>query len=302
MDYHVPVLLSESIDGLNIDPKGVYVDVTYGGGGHSKEILNRLGRKGKLIAFDQDQDALRNVIADKRLLFVPYNFRFLMNFLNYYGIGKVNGILADLGVSSHHFDDEQRGFSFRYDSSLDMRMDQNLKLKAADVLQTYDFKKLAMVFNLYGELKQAGKLAGLIVKQREMLRLDTVSDFLQLIQPLVPKAGENKFLAKVFQALRIEVNREMLVLQEFLEQVPRVLEQGGRLSVITYHSLEDRMVKNFIRNGNIEGEMAEKDLFGNMKTPLLEVNRKVIRPTDKELEANSRSRSAKLRIAEKNHE
>jgi len=299
MDYHVPVLLNESVDGLDIKPDGVYVDVTFGGGGHSREILKRLGRKGRLISFDQDKDALQNLIKDKRFIFVNHNFRFLANFIRHHGFEKVDGILGDLGVSSHHFDDETRGFSFRFEGELDMRMNQGKPFKASEIVNGYAKTDLSRIFSLYGEVKNAGKLAWTIEQNRAEKPIVTIQDFIELIKPCMPKYNENKYLAKVFQALRIEVNREMVVLREFLEQVPDVLKEGGRLSVITYHSLEDRLVKNFIKTGNVEGAEAEKDFFGNVQTPLKAVGKKFIVPDAEEIERNSRARSAKLRVAER---
>lgn len=296
--YHVPVLLKESIDGLNLRPDGIYVDVTFGGGGHSREILSRLGDNGRLLGFDQDEDAEQNIIGDPRFTFVRSNFRYLRNFLRYYGIKQVDGILADLGVSSHHFDDSTRGFSFRFDGELDMRMNKRAGLTAADVVNTYDEERLANVFYLYGELKNSRKLAATLVKMREKNNIRTIAGFLDAVKPLFGREREKKELAKVFQALRIEVNREMEALKEMLLAATEVLKPGGRLSVITYHSLEDRMVKNIMKTGNVEGK-AEKDFYGNVQTPFRLVNNKVIVPDEEEVARNPRSRSAKLRIAEK---
>lgn len=297
MGYHTPVLLKESIEGLQIKPEGIYVDVTFGGGGHSREIIKHIN-KGKLVAFDQDDDAVPNLIDDKRFVFVNHNFRFLKNFLKYHKIEKVDGILADLGVSSHHFDNPERGFSFRFEGELDMRMNQSAKLSAKNVVNEYEENDLAKIFWEYGELKNSRKLAKVIVDQRSIKKIETIKDFTDILMPYLPKHAEHKFLAKVFQSLRIEVNREMEFLKEMLLQTIDVIKPGGRLVVITYHSLEDRIVKNFIRNGLFEGEV-EKDFFGNMDVPFKAVNRKVIIPSDNEIEQNNRARSAKLRIAER---
>lgn len=296
--YHVPVLLEESIDGLNLKKGGIYVDVTFGGGGHSKEILRRMDKSCKLYSFDQDEDAERNIVHDERFTFVRSNFRYLKNFLKYYGVEEVDGILADLGVSSHHFDDSERGFSFRFDGKLDMRMNKRAGMTASDILNNYEEEKLADIFYLYGELKNSRKLASVIVKRRSVKPFDTIGDFLETVKPLYGKEREKKEMAKVFQALRIEVNQEMEALKEMLYSATEMLKPGGRLSVITYHSLEDRMVKNIMKTGNIEGKM-EQDFFGNVKTPYKTINNKVIVPDDDEIETNPRSRSAKLRIAEK---
>ena len=296
--YHIPVLLKESVDGMNIRPDGTYVDVTFGGGGHSREILSRLGDEGKLLSFDQDEDAERNVPDDKRLIFVRSNFRYLKNFLRYHQVGQVDAVLADLGVSSHHFDDAERGFSFRFDGALDMRMNKRAGMTAADVVNQYDEERLANVFYLYGELKNARKLASLLVKARVVGEIKTISEFLEIVKPLFGREREKKELAKVFQALRIEVNHEMEALKEMLMAATAVLKPSGRLVVITYHSLEDRIVKNLMKTGNVEGK-EEKDFFGNLKSPFRLVNNKVIVPGNDEIEINSRSRSAKLRIAEK---
>jgi len=296
--YHIPALLNESIDGLNIRPSGVYVDVTFGGGGHSREILHRLGRDGRLLAFDQDEDAIRNVIDDPRFLFVRSNFRFLKNFLRYHGIEKVDGVLADLGVSSHHFDDAGRGFSFRFSGDLDMRMNRNARKSAADILNEYPLEKLREIFANYGELKSAYKIASSVVAFRQTKKFVTTDDLLTLLEPFTYKDREKKILAQAFQALRIEVNGEMEALTEMLSQALEVLKPGGRLSVISYHSLEDRLVKNFFKTGNFAGEVV-KDFYGNWQIPFELVNRKVIVPEMEEQEVNPRSRSAKLRIAEK---
>lgn len=298
LTYHVPVLLKESVDGMNIRPGETYVDVTFGGGGHSREILSRLEKGGRLLGFDQDEDAERNIVNDPHFTFVRSNFRYLHNFLRYHEIEKVDAILADLGVSSHHFDDSERGFSFRFDGALDMRMNKRAGLTAADVLNTYDEERLADLFYLYGELKNSRKLASVIVKSRASRQIKTIGEFLEIIKPLFGREREKKELAKVFQALRIEVNQEMEALKEMLLAATEALKPGGRLVVITYHSLEDRMVKNIMKTGNVEGK-ATQDFFGNLQTPFKLVNNKVIVPNEEEIERNPRSRSAKLRIAEK---
>ncbi len=298
--YHVPVLLKESVDGLNIGTGGCYVDVTFGGGGHSREILSRLDHQSHLYSFDQDADAEKNAegFEKGKFTFVRGNFRFLKNFLKYYGVEQIDGLLADLGVSSHHFDDSERGFSFRFEGKLDMRMNQRAGRTAADVVNTYDEKQLADVFYLYGELKQSRKLAAAIVKARQGKRVETIGDFLEIVKPFFRSEREKKELAKVFQALRIEVNHEMDALRDMLKGATEMLKPGGRLVVITYHSLEDRMVKNLMKTGNVEGK-EDKDFFGKVNTPFRLVNRQVIVPSDEELAGNPRSRSAKLRIAEK---
>lgn len=295
--YHIPVLLKESIDGMNLQPGGVYVDVTFGGGGHSKEILHRGDSSIRLFSFDQDEDAERNIVDDDRFTFVRSNFRYLYNFLRYHGIEQVDGILADLGVSSHHFDDSERGFSFRFDGNLDMRMNKRSGKTAADIVNTYDEERLADIFYLYGELKNSRKLASTIVKARNRKAIVTIGDFLEIVKPLFGREREKKELAKVFQALRIEVNQEMESLKEMLLSAMEMLKPGGRLVVITYHSLEDRMVKNIMKTGNIEGKTIQ-DFYGNSQTPFKLVN-KVIIASDDEVKRNPRSRSAKLRIAEK---
>lgn len=296
--YHVPVLLEESVDGLNIGEGGVFADMTFGGGGHSREILSRLDADGRLYSFDQDPDAEKNIIDDNRFTFVRSNFRYLANFMRYYGVEQVDGILADLGVSSHHFDEGGRGFSFHSEGLLDMRMNTRSQRTAADIVNTYDEQKLADVFYLYGEMRNSRRLASALVRARAEREIRTIPEFLEAIRRLVPREREKKELARIFQALRIEVNGEMEALKEMLEAAVRVLRPGGRLSVITYHSLEDRMVKNFIKAGNIEGKVV-KDFFGRSESPLKAVNNKVVVPSDEELAANTRSRSAKLRIAEK---
>lgn len=297
--YHIPVLLNETVDGLNIKPGGIYVDVTFGGGGHSREILRRLSDDAHLYSFDQDADAEQNIPdGDKRFTFVRSNFRYLKNWMRYYDVEHVDGILADLGVSSHHFDDEERGFSFRFDAPLDMRMNERAGANAADVVNKYDEERLANVFYLYGEMKNSRRLASTIVKARSVKAICTINDLLEVVKPLMPREREKKDLARVFQALRIEVNHEMEALQEMLEAALQVLRTGGRLSVLTYHSLEDRMVKNFIRAGRIDGKV-QQDFYGRRLTPWRAINNKVILPSAQEQTENPRSRSAKLRIAEK---
>lgn len=296
--YHVPVLLDESVDGMDLRPGGIYVDVTFGGGGHSKEILRRMDNTARLYSFDQDEDAEKNIVNDPRFTFVRSNFRYLSNFLRYYGVEEVDGILADLGVSSHHFDDSERGFSFRFDGRLDMRMNKRAGQTAADIVNTYDEERLADLFYLYGELKNSRKLASVLVKARAVQPIVTIGDFLNLVKPLFGREREKKELAKVFQALRIEVNHEMEALKEMLQAATEALKPGGRLVVITYHSLEDRLVKNLMKTGNVEGK-AEQDFFGKRQTPFRLVNNKVILASDEEVNRNPRSRSAKLRIAEK---
>lgn len=296
--YHVPVLLHESIEGMDLKPNGIYVDVTFGGGGHSKEILRQGDETIRLLSFDQDEDAEKNIVNDERFTFVRSNFRYLHNFLRYHGIEQVDGILADLGVSSHHFDDSERGFSFRFDGNLDMRMNKRAGMTAAEVVNTYAEERLADIFYLYGELKNSRKLAAAIVKARSNRQIVTIGDFLEIVKPMFGREREKKELAKVFQALRIEVNQEMEALKEMLYAATEALKSGGRLVVITYHSLEDRMVKNMMKTGNVEGK-AEQDFFGNVQTPFRLVNNKVIVAGDEEVTRNPRSRSAKLRIAEK---
>lgn len=304
--YHIPVLLNESIDGLNIQPGGIYVDVTMGGGGHSHEILKRLDANAHLYSFDQDADAEANLkqnhgddlLNDERFTFVRSNFRYLKNWMRYHGVEQIDGLLADLGVSSRHFDDESRGFSFRFESPLDMRMNKRSSKTAADIVNNYAEEALADIFYLYGELKNSRKIASLLVKARQEKKIETTGDFIAVVEPLFKREREKKDLAKLFQALRIEVNGEMSALKELLTSVVDILKPGGRLSVITYHSLEDRIVKNIMKAGNIEGKI-EQDFFGRINTPFKLINNKVIVPTDEEQEQNPRSRSAKLRIAEK---
>ena len=296
--YHVPVLKRESVDGLAVRPGGTYVDVTFGGGGHSREILSRLGGDGRLFSFDQDADAEGNIIGDARFTFVRSNFRYLANWMRYYGVERIDGLLADLGVSSHHFDDAERGFSFRFDAPLDMRMNKRDGMTAADVVNKYDEARLADVFYLYGELKTSRRLASAIAKARAAKPISTTQDLADAVAPLFKREREKKDMAKMFQALRIEVNHEMDALRQMLDAATRLLAPGGRLSVITYHSLEDRMVKNVMRTGNAEG-VVRQDFYGRVLTPYSVVNNKVITPSDDEIERNPRSRSAKLRIAEK---
>ena len=308
--YHVPVLLKESVDGLNIQSGGVYVDVTFGGGGHSSEILSRLDEQAHLYSFDQDADAEQNVmrsevgaerrfVDDPRFTFVRSNFRYLKNWMRYYGVESIDGLLADLGVSSHHFDDESRGFSFRFDAQLDMRMNKRAGKTAADIVNDYDEEALANLFYLYGEIKQSRRLAAAVVKARSQQRIATTQDLLGILEPIFKREREKKDLAKVFQALRIEVNHEMDALKEMLKSATELLKPGGRLSVITYHSLEDRIVKNIMKTGNVEGKRIQ-DFYGRIETPLTLINNKVIVPSENEQQENPRSRSAKLRIAEKN--
>jgi 16S rRNA (cytosine1402-N4)-methyltransferase len=297
MEYHNPVLLHESVDGLAIKPEGVYVDVTFGGGGHSREILNRLGEKGRLFGLDQDVDAQTNKIEDERFVLIPENFRYIKRFLRFYGVSKVDGVLADLGVSSHQFDEADRGFSTRFDAELDMRMNQNDRLSAFAVVNKYDEESLSKVLFNYGELRNANAMAKKIVLVRDEGKIKTSFQLKEILKQFLPKAKEHKILAQIFQAIRIEVNQEIDVLKEFLMQMPDVLNEKGRLSVISYHSLEDRLVKRFIRNGLFEGE-PEKDFYGNFEVPLKKVGKMII-PSKKEIKANNRARSAKLRIATK---
>ncbi len=296
--YHKPVMLEESLEGLNLKADGIYVDMTYGGGGHSRELVKRLGKEGHLYGFDQDLDAMAGAMQDERFTFVRSNFRFLKNWMQYYEVEGVDGILADLGVSSHHFDEGERGFSFRYDAALDMRMNQAAKLTAAKVVNEYSEEQLADIFYLYGEMKNSRKLASTLVKARKSEEIKTTGQLAELLKPLLGRDREKKDLAKVFQALRIEVNGEMKALRQMLNSAMEVLKPGGRLVVLTYHSLEDRMVKNIMKSGNIEGK-TEQDFFGNVLSPLRPVKKGVMTPSDAEQQENPRSRSAKLRIAEK---
>ena len=295
--YHVPVLLQESVDGLDIQPDGVYVDVTFGGGGHSKEILSRLSPKGHLYSFDQDADAEKNIVNDDRFTFVRSNFRYITNWMQYYGVEQIDGLLADLGVSSHHFDDETRGFSFRFDAPLDMRMNKRAGQTAADVLNDYSEEQLADVFYLYGEMKNARRIAKAVCDYRRDKTIQTTADLGEVIEPLMRSEREKKDMARLYQALRIEVNHEMDALRDMLLGATKLLREGGRLSVITYHSLEDRIVKNVMKAGNVEGKV-EQDFYGRVTSPFRLVN-KVTIPSDEEQQRNPRSRSAKLRIAEK---
>lgn len=315
--YHVPVLLKESVDGLHIKPNGIYVDVTFGGGGHSREILSRLGADGHLFSFDQDADAENNIfedsgdakdcsneqkgkrfVDDSRFTFVRSNFRFLKNWMQYYGIEQIDGLLGDLGVSSHHFDDESRGFSFRFDAPLDMRMNKRAGKTAADIVNEYDEEQLANLFYIYGELKNSRRIASTLTNARRQKPIATTSDFISAVEPLFKREREKKDMAKLFQALRIEVNHEMTALKEMLMAATDVMKPGGRLSIITYHSLEDRIVKNIMKTGNIEGKV-EQDFFGHIDSPYKLINNKVIVPSEEEQSQNPRSRSAKLRIAER---
>ncbi|EKF55935.1 16S rRNA m(4)C1402 methyltransferase [Galbibacter marinus] len=297
MEYHRSVLLQETVDGLNIKEDGVYVDVTFGGGGHSKEILNRLGAKGKLYGFDQDEDAKNNAIDDERFVLIPQNFRHIKRFLKFYGVQSVDGILGDFGVSSHQFDVPERGFSTRFDADLDMRMSKQNTLSAYDVVNTYDQGDLKRVFGLYGELKNAGSIAAALVEKRAEQPIKTTENLKNSLRKFLPAYKENKILAQLYQAIRIEVNQEVEVLREFLLQTPELIKQKGRLSLISYHSLEDRLVKRFIRSGKFEGEV-EKDFYGNPQVPFKKVSGLIV-PSKQEIEINSRARSAKLRIAEK---
>jgi len=298
MSYHNPVLLKETVDGLAIQPDGIYVDVTYGGGGHSKEILSRLSDKGKLFAFDQDPDALANVVDDPRLILIPENFRYISRFLRFYKVTKVDGILADFGVSSHQFDEASRGFSTRTEGVLDMRMNQRSELSAREVVNNYSEEDLASVLYQYGDLKNSRHIARVIVNSRSSQPIDTTEELKKVLKPFLKGFRDQKFLAQLYQAIRIEVNGELQVIKEFLLQVPDLLTEGGRLSVLSYHSLEDRLVKRFMQNGKFEGE-AEKDVFGRVSVPLKKVG-KLIVPSEKEIAENNRARSAKLRIAARN--
>ena len=304
-DYHIPVLLKQSVDGLNVKPDGIYVDVTFGGGGHSREILSRLSSDGHLFSFDQDADAEQNASQgdirlsdDPRFTFVRSNFRYLKNWMRYFGVERIDGLLADLGVSSHHFDDETRGFSFRFDAPIDMRMNKRAEQTAADILNEYDEERLSDIFYLYGELKSSRKLAATIVKRRALKPFTTTGELTDAVERIMPKERAKKDMAKLFQALRIEVNHEMDALRDMLRSAVECLGEGGRLSVITYHSLEDRIVKNVMKSGNSEGKI-DKDFFGRVNTPLNTIGKVIVPDKDEQL-ANPRSRSAKLRISEKN--
>ena len=297
-EYHKPVLLTESVDGLDIRPGGIYVDVTFGGGGHSREILSRMDPTAHLYSFDQDADAERNIVDDDRFTFVRSNFRYLKNWMRYYGVDHIDGLLADLGVSSHHFDDETRGFSFRFDAPIDMRMNKRAGKTAADILNDYDEGRLSDLFFIYGELKNSRRLAAAIVKARAEKAIRTTSDLIAVTEPFMPKERQKKDMAKMFQALRIEVNREMEALKEMLTAAVELLAPGGRLSVITYHSLDDRMVKNVMKTGNVEGRV-EKDFFGRSSAAIRQTQGKPVVPSAEEQHDNPRSRSAKLRVAVK---
>lgn len=296
--YHIPVLLNESVEGLNIKPDGVYVDVTFGGGGHSRRIMECLGENGRLYAFDQDEDAAKNVIDDSRFTFIQQNFRYMKNFIQLYCGGKVDGILADLGVSSYQFDTPEKGFSIRFNGRLDMRMNQNASVDAASVVNTYDVSSLASVLSRYGELRNAMAIADAITMARETKPIETTDELKEAVSRFLVRGSENKILAQIFQALRIEVNEEMKVLEMFLSQCADVLNPGGRLVILSYHSLEDRLVKNFMKTGNAEGNL-EKDFFGNQLTPYKLITNKPIVPSDEEIQYNNRARSAKLRVAER---
>jgi len=297
--YHTPVLPEVSVDGLNIDPSGVYVDLTFGGGGHSRSILERLGQKGRLIAFDQDADAWGNALEDKRFTLVKHNFRYLENFIDYLEISRIDGVLADLGVSSHHFDTPRRGFSFRFNGPLDMRMSPGIKQTAADVLNTYPGDKLFTVFRMYGEIPKPGRLINNVLRFREASPFENTWQLKEVAEQSAPRNESSKYLARVFQALRIEVNQEMTALQDLLRQLPDLLKPGGRMVFISYHSLEDRMVKNFIRSGRYDTAQIESDIYGNREVPFRAVTRKAVVPSESEVLKNPRARSAKLRIAER---
>ena len=297
MDYHNPVLLFESVGGLNINPDGIYIDVTFGGGGHSKEILKRLSDKGRLFAFDQDEDAMENIIDDDRFVLIGENFSHIKRFLRFHNVKKVNGILADLGVSSHQFDLPERGFTIRFDSDLDMRMNKKGALSAYEIVNEYTEEKLSELLFQYGELRNARSIASEIVRAREKNEIKTSFNLIEVLKRFLPKNKEHKILAQIFQAIRIEVNQEIEVLKQFLLQIPELLVDGGRISIISYHSLEDRLVKRFIKIGKFEGE-AEKDFYGNISVPLKNIGKLII-PSQKEVRVNNRARSAKLRIAEK---
>lgn len=296
--YHNPVLLVPSVSALVTSPQGIYVDVTFGGGGHSREILSRLSPEGRLLAFDQDPDAAKNIIQDSRFQFIPYNFEHLKKFLQFYKAYPVDGILADLGVSSHQFDTPERGFSHRFNDNLDMRMNRNKGISAAELLASYSFHQLTKILGEYGEVQQPQRIVNLIIKYREEKEIITTGDLVEAVKPALPHGKENKILSQIFQAIRIEVNHEIDVLKEFLSQTTEALKPGGILSIISYHSLEDRLVKNFMKTGNFEGKL-EKDFYGNPLTPFTILTRKAIIPNDEEIAINSRSRSAKLRIAQK---
>jgi len=296
--YHTPVLLDESVSALAIAPSGIYLDATFGGGGHSREILSRMDQNARLLAFDRDADALGNAPEDSRLILIHNNFRFIQNYVHYHGFEYVDGILADLGVSSHQFDTEERGFSFRFDAQLDMRMNQSARITAADIVNSYAPEKLMWVMSNYGEVENSKRVAQLICKYREETAIKTTTDLNKALEPVLPKFAEHKYLAKVYQALRIEVNGEMKALEGFLDDTVKVLRPGGRLVVITYHSLEDRMIKNFMRSGTIDG-VVEKDFYGNISSPFKAITKKPLVPGEDEISGNTRARSAKLRVVEK---
>ncbi len=298
MSYHQPVLLKESIHGLNIKPDGIYVDLTFGGGGHAKEILKKLNENGRLFAFDQDKDAETNIPEDNRLIFIRHNFRFMKNYLKYYNAIPVNGIIADLGVSSHHFDEARRGFSFQHNTILDMRMNQDSQLTAQEVVNTYETEELKKIFKTYGDVKNAHQVAHLISAGRKKMQIKTIPCLLEIISPCIPHKNKHKYLAKIFQALRIEVNKEIESLRIMLMQTKEVIDTGGRLVIIGYHSAEDRLIKMFLKSGNFKGEL-EKDFYGNINKPFKQLNNKVITPEEEEIKKNNRARSAKLRIAER---
>ena len=296
--YHTPVLLDESVSALALSKGGIYADVTFGGGGHTREILRRMDPTSRLIAMDRDSDALANAPDDKRIILVHNNFRFLNNYVKYYGLGQLDGVLADLGVSSHQFDTDERGFSFRFDSPLDMRMNREAKLTAAQIVNSYTAEDLASLFYRYGELDKGRQLARLICSEREKSEIKSTVDLNKVLEPLLPKFSEHKYLAKVYQALRIEVNSEMRALELFLEGLTDIMKPGGRIVIITYHSLEDRIVKNFMKSGSTKGEI-EKDLYGRFSTPFRVITKKPLLPAESEISANTRARSAKLRVAER---
>ena len=297
-EYHTPVLLNESVDALSIKEDGIYVDATFGGGGHSREILSRLGKKGKLIAFDRDMDAIEAAPKDNRLILIHNNFRFIHNFIRANGFEKVDGILADLGVSSHQFDTMERGFSFRFSAPLDMRMNNKGGKTAQEVINSYSYEDLELIFRMYGEVENSRQVAKLICNNRETSPIVTTDDFGRALEPVLPKFSEHKYLAKVYQALRIEVNGELLALEGFMNGSIKSLKPKGRISIITYHSLEDRMVKNYLKSGNKGGEI-ERDFFGRGESPFIIINKKPILPSEEEISINTRARSAKLRVAER---
>lgn len=297
-DYHRPVMLTESIEGLHVQPDGIYVDVTFGAGGHSEKILEKLGQNGKLFAFDQDPDAIANIPENKNFTFIRANFRYLKNYLHYYDIHKIDGVLGDFGVSSHQFDEDTKGFSTRFEGPLDMRMNPAAPVKASDIVNQYSLDALKKILKSYGELQQAHQIARLILKERDSREIETTTQLIDCLKSVLPKGKENKILARIFQAFRIEVNQELEALKEMVSQASDMLKPGGRLVFISYHSLEDRLIKNFFKSGNFEGKQ-EKDFYGNVKAPIRPITRKPLTPKQPELESNNRARSAKLRIAEK---